>query len=156
MGGGNDMTAVAGIITGAAVTRIVTGFVPASLQSGIPGYVITAIAAVMQGQLVGKALRKPQFGKYMTWGGLTFLGLKIINDFMPSLSGYIPFGLSGLGLISPSQGFMLPSVNRFGSMGTFVPPGIVTSAIAASAPKGGGMHGLGATNMSARRIGRVQ
>lgn len=155
-GMGGDATAVAGIITGAAVTRIVTGFVPASLQTGIPGYIVTAIAAVLQGQLVGKALRKPLFGKYMTWGGLTFLGLKVINDFMPNLSGYIPFGLSGLGLLSPSQGFMLPSVNRWGSMGTFQAPGIVTSAIAQAAPKGGGMHGLGPTNMSARRTGRIQ
>lgn len=153
---GNDATVVAGIITGAAVTRIVTGFVPPSLQAGVPGYVVTAIAAVLQGQLVGKALKKPQFGKYMTWGGLTFLGLKVINDFMPSLSGYIPFGLSGLGLLSPSQGFMLPSVNRMGSMGSFVAPGIVTSAIAAAAPKGGGMHGLTPLNTSARRTGRIQ
>jgi hypothetical protein len=153
---GNDATVVAGIITGAAVTRIVTGFVPPSLQAGVPGYVVTAIAAVLQGQLVGKALKKPQFGKYMTWGGLTFLGLKVINDFMPSLSGYIPFGLSGLGLLSPSQGFMLPSVNRMGSMGSFMAPGIVTSAIAAAAPKGGGMHGLTPLNTSARRTGRIQ
>jgi len=155
-GMGGDATAVAGIITGAAVTRIVTGFVPVSLQTGVAGYVVTAIAAVLQGQLVGKALKKPLFGKYMTWGGLTFLGLKVINDFMPSLSGYIPFGLSGLGLLSPSQGFMLPSVNRMGSMGSFVAPGIVTSAIAAQAPKGGGMHGLTPFNSSSRRTGRVQ
>ena|ERR1051326_1199683 len=150
-----DATAVGGIIAGAAVTRIVTGFVPPSLQTGIAGYVVTAIAAVLQGQLVGKALRKPLFGKYMTWGGLTFLGLKVINDFMPSLSGYIPFGLSGLGLLSPTSGFMLPSVNRMGSMGSFVAPGIVTSAIAAAAPRGGGMHGLAPMNPSTRRTGRV-
>ena len=143
-----DATVVAGIITGAAVTRLVTGFVPASWNTGIPGYIVTAIAAVAQGQVVGKVLKKPEFGKYMTWGGLTFLGLKIINDFLPSVAGYLPFGVSGLGLLAPTQGFMLPNVNQFGSMGRFqIPNSIAAKIQAAQMTKG--VSGL-------PRVGRIQ
>ena len=156
-GMGGDISTVAGIITGAAVTRLATGMVPPQWNTGIAGYVITAVVAVMQGQLVGKLLKKPAFGKYMTWGGLTYLGLKVINDMVPSLSGYLPFGLSGLGVISPSAGFFSPQVNKFGSMGSYITPGTITQAIAAAGvPKASGMHGIGDTSMSSRRTGRVQ
>jgi len=155
-GFGGDVGVVAGIITGAAVTRLGVGFVPAQWNTGIAGYIVTAVVAVLQGQLVGKLLKKPLFGKYMTWGGLTYLGLRVVNDMVPSLSGYLPFGLSGLGLISPSAGFFTPQVNRMGSMGSFIPPATLTGAISAMAPKAGGMHGIGNTNMSARRTGRIQ
>ena len=151
-GMGGDISTVAGIITGAAVTRLATGMVPPQWNTGIAGYVITAVVAVMQGQLVGKLLKKPAFGKYMTWGGLTYLGLKVINDMVPSLSGYLPFGLSGLGVISPSAGFFSPQVNKFGSMGSYITPGTITQAIAAAGvPKASGMHGIGDTSMSSRR-----
>ena len=154
-GGGGDVQAVTGIIAGAAVTRLLTGFVPAQYNTGIPGYIITAIAAVLQGQVVGKVAKSPQFGKYMTWGGLTYLGLRIINDMIPSISGYLPFGLQGLGLISPSPGFFSPQV--FGPGGSVILPASVQAAMAASGSKG--MHGTTdgfGLNSASRRGGRVQ
>lgn len=154
-GGGGDVQAVTGIIAGAAVTRLLTGFVPAQYNAGIPGYIITAIAAVLQGQVVGKVAKSPQFGKYMTWGGLTYLGLRIINDMIPTLSGYLPFGLQGLGLISPSPGFFNPQV--FGPGGSVVLPNSIQAALATSASKGmrGMTDGFG-LNSASRRGGRVQ
>lgn len=154
--GGGDFQAVAGILSGAAVTRVLSGFIPAQFNQGIIGYIATGIVAMLQGQFIGKALKKPAFGKLMTYGGFTYVGLRVINDLMPSLGGYLPFGLSGMGVISPSQGFFSPQVNRWGSMGSFVLPNSVAGAIAASAPKASGMHGIGEGSVSTRRVGRVQ
>lgn len=143
-----DATVVAGIISGAAVTRLAVGFIPASFSTGIPGYIATAIIAVLQGQAVAKLLKKPAFGKYMTWGGLTYLGLKVMNDFMPSLAAYTGFGVSGLGLTARTDGFFNPQVYQFGSMGRVQLPNSVTTMIQASQMKAG-VHGL-------PRIGRIQ
>ena len=144
-----DAQVVAGIISGAAVTNLIVGFVPSTWSTGIPGYIVTAIAAVVQGQAVGKIFKQPLFGKYMTWGGFTFLALKIINDMMPSLSGYLGIsGMRGMGLLAPTQGFMLPNVNMFGSMGRFQIPNSIASKIQAAAMTKG-VHGL-------PRIGRIQ
>lgn len=149
MGGmSGDATVVAGIISGAAVTRLIVGFVPATWNTGIPGYIVAAVAAVLQGQVVSKAFKKPAFGKYMTWGGLTYLGLKIINDFMPALGAYTGFGVSGLGLTARTDGFTTPQVYQFGSMGKVQLPNSVATMIQASQMKAG-VHGL-------PRIGRVQ
>lgn len=158
MGGGmgSDFQAVAGILSGAAVTRILSGFIPAQFNQGIVGYIATGVVAMLQGQFIGKAIKKPAFGKLMTYGGFTYVGLRIINDLMPSLGGYLPFGLSGMGVISPSQGFYSPQVNRWGSMGSFIMPNSVMSAIGAAAPKASGMHGIGEGSVSTRRVGRVQ
>lgn len=145
---GGDATVVAGIISGAAVTRLLVGFVPATWNTGIPGYIVAGIAAVLQGQVVAKAFKKPAFGKYMTWGGLTYLGLKIINDFMPTLGAYTGFGVSGLGLTARTDGFFNPQVYQFGSMGRVQLPNSVATMIQASQMKAG-VHGL-------PRIGRVQ
>lgn len=148
---GGDLSQVLGIVAGATVNSFAMGFVPASFQVGIPGYIASAVIAVLQGQIVGKALRKPAFGKQMTIGGLTYTAIKVINDFFPNLS----LGLHGLGAISPSGGFFSPQVNRWGSMGMFQPPNTLLSAVAAGAAARG-MKGLGDPNFSARRVGRIQ
>jgi hypothetical protein len=153
-GGSGDVMAVAGIISGAALTRLLTGFVPAQYNTGVPGYIITGIAAVVQGQAVAKLLKKPAFGKYMTWGGLTYLGLRVVNDMIPSLSSYLPFGLQGMGLLSPTDGFPLPSVPLFGSMGNFRPPRFLAPAVMPA--KASGLHGIGNMSSSSMRVGRIQ
>ena len=152
MGGfGGDVSTVLGVVAGATVNSFAMGFVPASFSTGVPGYIASAVIAVLQGQIVGKALKKPAFGKSMTIGGLTYTAIKVINDFFPTLS----LGLHGLGAIAPTAGFFSPQVNRWGSMGLFQTPGTVLNAVAMA---GGskGVHGLGSSNFSARRVGRIQ
>ena len=148
---GGDLSQVLGIVAGATVNSFAMGFVPAGFSTGIPGYIASAVIAVLQGQIVGKALRKPAFGKQMTIGGLTYTAIKVINDFFPTLS----LGLHGLGAIAPSGGFFSPQVNRWGSMGLYQPPNTLLSAVAAGAAARG-MKGLGDPNFSARRVGRIQ
>ena len=150
-GFGADLGAAAGVIAGATVNSLAMGFVPASFAVGVPGYIASAVIAVLQGQLVGKMLKKPGFGRQMTIGGLTYTAIKVINDFMPSLT----LGLHGLGAIAPSAGFFTPQVNKWGSMGAFQAPGTLMNAIAL-AGAGKGVKGLGDPNFSARRVGRIQ
>ena len=153
MGFGGDVSTVLGVVAGATVNSFAMGFVPAGFATGIPGYIASAVIAVLQGQIVGKALKKPAFGKSMTIGGLTYTAIKVINDFFPTLS----LGLSGLGAIAPTAGFFSPQVNRWGSMGLFQTPGTVLNAVAmAGGGSKTGMNGLGSTNFSARRVGRIQ
>jgi hypothetical protein len=145
-----DLGAVVGVVAGATVNSFAMGFVPASFATGIPGYIASAVIAVLQGQLVGKVFKKPSFGRQMTIGGLTYTAIKVINDFFPTLS----LGLSGLGAIAPTGGFFSPQVNKWGSMGLFQAPNTVLNAIAAAQPSGTGMGRV--TNFSARRVGRIQ
>jgi hypothetical protein len=158
MGLGADVNIVGGILAGVAFTRLASGFVPASLATGIPGYITTALIAMLP-----RFISKKPFTKYMSWGGLAVLGGKIINDYAPSFAGYIP-GFNGLGFVAANGGFFTPQLPQFGSMGRFVAPGTVSAAIAAAAGKGG-IHGLqiapstrgsiGDGNFGARRGGRL-
>lgn len=149
--GFGDVGAVGGIILGATVNSMAMGFVPATFSSGIAGYIASAVIAVLQGQLVSKVFHKPEFGRQMTMGGFTYTALKVIHDFFPTLS----LGLSGLGAVSPTNGFFVPQVPVFGSMGQFQPAGTLSSLIAA-ASAARGVKGLGNPNFSARRGGRIQ
>lgn len=154
MGMGGDISAVLGVVAGATVNSMAMGFVPASFATGVPGYIASAVIAVLQGQVIGKLLKKPAFGKQMTIGGLTYTAIKVINDFFPTLS----LGLHGLGAISPSGGFFSPQVNRWGSMGTYQPSNTLLNAIAAANVAKAGVSGLRGleTSPSARRVGRIQ
>lgn len=128
---------VIGVLAGLAVTRALSGFLPATFATGILGYVGIGAVAVIQGQVIGKITRQRQFGHWMMVGGLAYLVNKMINDFMPSLGGYT--GISGMGLLGGSS-FYTPQVNLPGSMGSFVIPGAVMGALpspTASAPKVG-------------------
>lgn len=128
---------VVGVLAGLALTRTLSGFLPATFATGLLGYVGIGAVAVIQGKVAGKVLRQPQFGHYMMVGGLAYLINKIINDFMPSLGGYT--GVSGMGLIGGSS-FYVPQVNQAGNMGSFMVPGAVMGALpspTASGPKVG-------------------
>jgi hypothetical protein len=155
MGGyGADISSVMGVVAGATVNSFAMGTLASmapTFATGIPGYIASAVIAVLQGQLVGKMFKKPAFGKQMAIGGLTYTAIKVLNDFFPTL----PLGLHGLGAIAPSGGFFSPQVNKWGSMGTFQPPGTLLQAVAMSGG-GKGMRGLGEPNFSARRVGRIQ
>lgn len=152
--------AVIGILGGAAVTKLLTGFLPATITSGVGGYIATGVTAVIAGQIVGKGFKNPTLGNWVTIGGLLIVGLELIGKFIPSLQ--LPFGLStgtsGLGLISSSN-FYVPQVNLPGSMATFVTPAGVTGAI--PVVPAAGMKGLGAPQFNPgfrtmRRIGRMR
>lgn len=144
IGGTGDFGRAISIIGGAFVTNFVTKMLPASLNSGILGYVSTAIVAVFQGKMIGKLLKKPQLGKDMTTGGFVYLAIKVANDFMPSLG--LPFGLSGMGIIGGSS-FYTPQVPIGSNMGSFVAP----AGLLAAMPAPAAMRGIGTT----RRVGRV-
>lgn len=140
---------VFGVLGGAAATKVIVDRLPASLQGGVVGYLSTAAIALLQGKLIGKVFKSPALGSDMTIGGFTYLGIKLLNDFMPSLG--LPFGLSGgrgMGLLTPSS-FYVPQVNQAGSMAQFIAPAGLPVPVAT------GMKGLGATSMSQRRMGRT-
>jgi hypothetical protein len=151
---------VVGILGGAAVTKMITGFLPSTLMQGWAGYLTTGVTAVVAGQVTGKVFKNPQFGKWMTIGGLLIVALEVVNQFMPSLQ--LPFGLSagtsGMGLISSSN-YYVPQVNLPGSMASFVTPAGVTGAI--PVVPASGMSGLGGPQFNPglrtmRRIGRMR
>jgi len=137
---------VVGVLGGLAVTRLLTGFLPAGLQTGILGYAATGAVAYLQGKMIGKFTKSPGLGADMTIGGLAYLGAKILNDFLPSFGGYT--GISGMGVIGGSN-FYVPQVNRSGSMGSFVLPGAVGGAIGAATVQS--RSGMG----TMRRTGRL-
>lgn len=150
--------AIVGVLGGAAVVKVITGMLPPNLTTGWAGMATTGVAAVVTGQVAGKVLKNPQFGKWMTVGGLLIVALEVLNQFMPSLQ--LPFGLSsgtsGMGLISSSN-YYVPQVNMPGSMASFVTPAGVTGAI----PIASGMNGIGGPQFNPglrtmRRIGRMR
>lgn len=108
-----------GIFGGAALTGAIAARVPGQLNSGIAGYLTTAVVAYAQGTLAGKLLKNPTLGKNMVTGGLIYLGLKIAGDLIPGLS--LPFGLAGMGAIAPSS-FYVPQVPAGNSMINFQAP----------------------------------
>ncbi len=138
---------VLGVIGGVAVTKLLCGFLPAGMSTGILGYGATAAIAVLQGKLVGKFSKSTALGNDMLVGGLAYLTAKILNDIFPSIGGYT--GISGMGLIGPSS-FYTPQVNQMGNMGAFQVPqavrGYVAGAIPVAAPRGMG---------TMRRTGRL-
>lgn len=151
---------IVGLLGGAAVTKVITSFLPSNLTTGYAGMATTGVTAVVTGQVAGKLLKNPQFGKWMTIGGLLIVALEVVNQFLPSLQ--LPFGLSsgtsGLGLISSSN-YYVPQVNLPGSMASFVTPAGVTAALPMVPATG--MSGIGGPQFSPglrtmRRIGRMR
>jgi hypothetical protein len=122
---------VLGVVGGVAVTKLLCGFLPASLATGVLGYLSTGAIAVLQGKLVGKFSKSPSLGNDMLVGGLAYLAAKVLNDFFPSIGSYT--GISGMGLIGGSS-FYNPQVNLNGQMGSFVVPAATMGAIAGYAP----------------------
>lgn len=137
---------IVGVLGGIALTRVLVGFVPASLSTGILGYLTTGAVAVLQGKLVGKVTKNGALGNDFMVGGLAYMLVKVINDFFPSIGSYT--GISGMGLIGGSS-FYIPQVNANGSMGSFVLPSAVSGAIPVAAPATGGSLGR------LRRTGRL-
>lgn len=155
-----DAGKVIGVLGGAAVTGIITGFLPASLTSGTMGYITTAVTAVVLGQLAGKMTHNRSLGTFITVGGLLIVGLQLVGQFFPSLQ--LPFtttsGTSGLGLLTSSN-FFVPQVNLPGSMASFVAPAAIPAPMAVPASTLRGL-GQGASPLiglrSARRTGRLR
>lgn len=152
--------AIVGVLAGGMVTKVITGFLPSTLMSGWAGYLTTGVTAVVAGQVTGKVLKNPSFGRWVTIGGLLIVALEVVNQYFPQLG--LPFGLtsgtSGMGLISSSN-FYVPQVNTPGSMASFVTPAGVTAAIPVMPSTG--MHGLGGPQFAPglrtmRRIGRMR
>lgn len=144
MSGGGTVMKIAGVIGGAALTKIISDRIPVS---GFMSYVTTGIVATLQGKLVGKITKNAALGNNMMTGGFLYLALKVLGDYVPSLR--LPFGLNGMGMLGPSS-FYTPQVPMNGSMGSFQLPPIVARAIA-SVPVQTGMHGL-----AQRRTGRMR
>ena len=132
---------IVGIIGGATVTKLACGFLPTTFQTGILGYLATAVVAFGQGQLVGKLTKNSILGTDMQIGGYTFLAIKLLNDFFPSVGSMV--GLSGMGILSPSS-FYVPQVPVGGSMTQFITP----AGIPVGAPASAGVGRL-------RRTGRL-
>lgn len=132
---------VLGLIGGAAITKMVTDRLPASLTNGFMKYLTVGAIATILGYGVGKFSKNAGLGSSMALGGYTLLGLQLLNDFVPGFSGYVPFGLKGMGMIAPSS-FYTPQVGNAGSITSFVTPSAVNAAIAAAMPVQKGMRGL--------------
>jgi len=149
-----NVGAVVGVLGGAAVTKIITGFLPSTLTSGWMGYLTTAGVAVGTGQMVGRMMKDRRLGNMVTLGGLLIVGLQLAGQFIPGLQ--LPFGLtsgtSGMGLLTSSN-FYVPQVNMPGSMASFVTPAGIPAPVVLPAS---GMKGLGAMNQGLRRVGRLR
>jgi hypothetical protein len=143
---------VLGVVGGVAVTKLLSGFLPAPLNSGVLSYIGIGAIAVLQGKLVGKFAKNGALGNDMMVGGLAYLAAKVLNDFFPSIGSYTGIsGMRGMGLIGGSN-FYVPQVNVNGSMGTFLVPGAVGGAIGASmANMSAAKAGMGVM----RRTGRL-
>lgn len=157
-----NLGAIVGVLGGATVTKLITGFLPSTLTTGWAGYFTTGITAVVTGQVVGKVSKNKQFGNWMMIGGLLIVALEVVGQFFPQLN--LPFGLSsgtsGMGLISSSN-FYVPQVNMPGSMASFVTPAGVTAAIPVVPAASTSLHGLGGPQFNPglrtmRRIGRMR
>lgn len=148
MSGSSGLGKAVGVIAGALVTSVASGFLPSAVATGIPSYIAIGLIAMLQGKAAGKILKNPSLGNDMTTGGYVYLALRIAKDYLPSLN--LGVGISGLGLIGGSS-FYVPQVNQPGSMGNFQVPAAVMGAI----PVSGGMKGLG-TGTSMRRMGRLR
>lgn len=158
-----DAGKVVGVLGGAAVTGIITGYLPANLTTGWMGYLSTAVVAGVLGQVAGKVTKNKSLGNWMTVGGLLIVGMKVLQDVMPNLQ--LPFtlpgasaGTAGMGMITSSN-FYTPQVNMPGSMASFVTPAGVTAAIPVI-PTAAALHGLGQQYhpgfRSMRRVGRLR
>lgn len=145
---GGTATKVLSIIGGATVTKLISDLLPATFQTGVLGYLGVGVVAVAQGQILGRMMRSPAMTENLVAGGLVYLTIKILNDFVPTIAGTL--GLRGMGLIAPTQGFAVPLVNQGGSMGMFVRPGFVPAPYVPAAT--GALGSL----QSIRRGGRVR
>lgn len=135
---------VLGVLGGAAVTKLIVDRLPYNLNTGLPSYIATGVVAVVQGMVVGKFGRNKNLGDAMTLGGFTYLALRLLQDFVPSVATISPIGLrggGGMGVIAPSS-FYNPQVPRNNAMTSFVRPAAIPMASA-------GMSGLG------RRVARM-
>lgn len=131
MGGTGIASKVLGVLGGIAVTKLIMGFVPATMSTGVLGYLTTGVVAFAQGKLVGKMSKNSSLGDDFMVGGIAYLAAKILNDFFPSIGAYT--GVSGMGLLGGTT-FYTPVVNSPGSMGTMMIPGQLSAAIAAAQP----------------------
>ena len=139
---------VLGVVGGVAVTKLLSGFIPASFSTGVLSYLATGVIAFAQGKLVGKVSKNAQLGNDFMVGGIAYLVAKILNDFFPTVGAYT--GISGMGMIGGSS-FYTPQVNLGGSMGNFVTPGSTMRAISAA----GAIAPASASLGRLRRTGRI-
>ena len=142
---------IIGVIGGAAVTKLLTETAAGSvsaISSGFPMYIAGAVISFLQGKLVSKFMHNPALGENMAVGGYTYVVLKAMTDLLPSIP--LPFGVSGLGLLTSANNWGPPWVNVGSSMTRYVRPGGTVAAFPApvSAP---GMGRLG----KVRRMGRL-
>jgi hypothetical protein len=137
---------VLGVVGGVAVTKLLTGFLPAMFSTGFMSYIGIGAIAVIQGKLVAKFANSPVLGNDMMVGGLAYLTAKILNDFFPTIGAYT--GMAGMGLIGGNS-FYTPQINRAGSMGNFLIPPAISSYVAGAMPVAS--HGVG----TMRRTGRL-
>lgn len=98
---------IGGGLLGVAAVKFLPSLVPAGLiPSGSPyiGVLVTGVAAVVSGWLIGKVDK--ELGDGATFGGLMVAGSQLINALAPGLSiGGVPIG--GLGDLMPGQ-FVVP------------------------------------------------
>ena len=161
MGGGMFKSSIGqaiGVIGGAFVTNMgfnaVSSMASSFVTPGIMTYLAIGVIATLQGQLIGKLLKNPALGKDMTVGGFVYLALKVAADMFPSVSLGISGG-RGMGIIGPSS-FWTPQVPMNGSMGTFVTPAGLMSALPPPAAAASSGPGMGNVSSIQRRGGRMR
>ena len=159
-----NLGAVVGVLGGAAVTKVLAGFLPANFTAGFMGVVATGVIGVVQGQTIGKVMRNPRLGNWMTIGGLVMAALELAGQYFPQLA--LPLSITGgatpvtttsggMGLLTSSN-FFVPQVNVPGSMATFVAPAAIPPPVVLPAK----MSGLGYSAYpglrTVRRTGRMR
>lgn len=153
-----EVGAVVGVLGGAAITKVLAGFLPAQFTAGFTGVLGTGVIGVIQGQVLGKVMKNDKLGNWLTVGGLVVAALELVSQFMPSLTLPLSItgGTSGMGLLTSSN-FFVPQVNVPGSMATFVAPAAIPPPV--MVPSGAKMSGLGYIHpglRTVRRVGRMR
>lgn len=138
------ITQALSVVGGAILCNAISGYLPASLNSGPMSYIATAAIAMAQGAIASKVLKNPTLGKNLQLGGFVIVALRIVKDFMPSLGN--PF--AGMGILAPTS-FYNPQVPIPNSMNQFQVPAAVMSAL--PAPQSNSMGRV----MRSARVGRM-
>lgn len=121
---------IVGVLGGATATKLISdalmGYAPQYFGNSMVRYASIGLIALGQSMIAGKVFRNPSVQENMLLGGLTFLTVKALQEFAPSVADQLAFSLKGMGYLSPSiSSALIPSSN---SMTSFIAQGAPAAA----------------------------
>lgn len=104
------------MLAGITLNKIIGGYLPAQLQTGIAGLFAKSVTAYGIGK-IAKMAGQASLGNNLTQGALLGVGLEAIGLFLPNLA--LPLSLNGLGAYATGNVFNYPLIPN--------PPGAAAS-----------------------------